>query len=922
MARYTLDKTRSSLRFLLGAFRTVLEDVGADTVANLLPWPHLQSESATQGPVTQRFPDDVAESCLQAYSIALQLLNVAEENVEAQRRRDAEQDGRLAEDAGSWDQMLARAGASGASADMLSRALNSIRVEPVFTAHPTEAKRQTVLEQHRQLYRLVVELENAMWTPAERSALEQEVEACLERLWRTGEIYLDKPSLADERRNVLHYLRHVFPDVLPLASARLRAAWDRAGLDAEVLAHPSKGPKIDFGNWVGGDRDGHPGVTPEVTAETLALFRHSALALVDEGLTTLGGALSLSDLRQPTPAVLEARIAQLAARLGHRGSAAVERNADEPWRQYVNLLRAALPLEDREGMGCFGEASELLEALDFLREQLFSIEAGRIARSNLDPVIQVVDAFGFHLARVDVRQNSDFHDRALAQLLVVAGTPDGIDYPDWDTDRRRALLEAELATRRPFASTEDIREGEAYQVIEAHRQLSRYRQRFGEAGLGALIVSMTRSVEDLLIVYLLAREGRLLLDDEDERICPLEVVPLFETIDDLERAPAILDEYLKHPMVRASLRYRQRVQGLDEPTQQVMVGYSDSGKDGGIACSFWSLYRGQSRLAEVGRRNGVAIRFFHGRGGTIGRGAGPTHRFVKALPARTLNGHLRVTEQGETIAQKYANRVTAAHHLELLTAGSFLATVADHVGRSDPPELLALMDDLSRDSRQAYRALLETEGFVTFFEQATPLDAIESSRIGSRPARRTGRRTLADLRAIPWVFAWNQSRFILPGWFGLGSALMGLYGREPDRFEMLVTAKREATRWDPLHYLVSNAATAHMTSSPTIMRRYAELVEDESVRERVMARIEEEHGLARRALELIYGAPLPSARAAVHEALELRHLALVPLHEHQISVLRRFRDLRARGEQGEADQLLPQLLLTVNAIASGLGSTG
>ncbi|MEO1273677.1 MAG: phosphoenolpyruvate carboxylase, partial [Myxococcota bacterium] len=307
---------------------------------------------------------------------------------------------------------------------------------------------------------------------------------------------------------------------------------------------------------------------------------------------------------------------------------------------------------------------------------------------------------------------------------------------------------------------------------------------------------MARSVEDLLAVYLLAREAGLLCRDGDTIHCPLEVVPLLETVDDLKRGPEILEAYLTHPIVQASLQRRG-----GPPVQQVMVGYSDSSKDGGIVASFWGLYRAQRELAEVGRRTGVRIRFFHGRGGTIGRGAGPTHRFLRALPPGSLRTDLRMTEQGESISQRYANRVTAAHHLELLTAGTFAAEVADRAGRSDPPELVALMDELAQTSRQAYRALIEHEGFIPFFSQATPIDVIEASRIGSRPARRTGRRSLGDLRAIPWVFAWNQSRFVLPGWFGLGSALLQLREHNAEGFERLVVAKHEDTRWAPLHYL-------------------------------------------------------------------------------------------------------------------------
>jgi len=562
----------------------------------------------------------------------------------------------------------------------------------------------------------------------------------------------------------------------------------------------------------------------------------------------------------------------------------------------------------------------LLDDLALLRRGLIAVGAGRIARTDVDPIVYLVRTFGFHLAAVDVRQNSAFHDRALGQLLTVAGVEDGATYPEWDEARRRETLEAELTTRRPFANFDEVEGKEATAVMEVYRVIVEHGQKYGYSGLGALIVSMTRNLEDLLAVYVLARDAGLLIDGPDGRGCPLEVVPLFETIDDLERAPDVLDAYLSHPIVKVSLERRRVAQGLEQPVQQVMIGYSDSSKDGGIVTSLWSLHRGQRRLAEAGRKHGVRVRFFHGRGGTIGRGAGPTHRFVKALPPHTVGGDLRLTEQGETIDEKYANLVTAAHHLELLAAGTMYATAHDQADRTDPPELVAIMDELSRDSRAAYRQLLETDGFIPFFEQATPLDAIEASRIGSRPARRTGKRTINDLRAIPWVFAWNQSRFILPGWYGLGSALLGLRDRDPTAFERVVVAKREETRWAPLHYLISNAATAHMTSDTDIMARYAGLVEDDGVRDRLLGMITAERDRTAEALEAIYGGPLPNRRSRIHRMLQLRNEALVPLHDHQIDLLKRWRAARANG--GDAEAVLPQLLLTVNAIASGLGATG
>jgi phosphoenolpyruvate carboxylase len=908
-------KVDATLTFLMRSFAAVLVSLGEAEVARALPWRELWGEGSGAG----AWPEAKTERCLQAYSIAFQLLHQAEENAIAQARRAREVAGDLINESGSWDQHLAQLAAQGVDGRAVAAALKELRVEPVLTAHPTEAKRQTVLQHHRALYRLLVELENTMWTPSERAVLEAKVTTGIERLWRTGEVYLEKPAVADEVRNVLHYLQSVFPIVLPWIEERLQAAWRRAGFDPALLADPLARPRLVFGDWVGGDRDGHPLVTPEVTAATLAAFRRSALELLDAHLTDLAAGASLSGFRQAPPPDFGRWIETRAAALGGAGAEALARNPDEPWRQAANLLRAALPpAEGAVPETAYADAGELEADLVRLRKSLEQVGAERLAQTDVDPVLRLVRTFGFHLARVDIRQNSAFHDRALAQLLGLAGLESAPDFPSWDEPHRRELLVRELNLARPFAHPRNEAGPEAAAVLGSYRVLVDEIERHGAAGLGALIVSMTRSPADLFAVFVLARDAGLLRREAGEVWCPLPVVPLFETIDDLHAAPEILDAFLSESIVRRSL---ERQAGGGEPVQQVMIGYSDSGKDGGFAASFWGLHRAQRSLAEVGVRHGVRIRFFHGRGGTIGRGAGPNHRFLAALPPGALGGDLRLTEQGETIAQKYANRVTAVHHLELLLAGTLGKTLGDRRSAEDPAGLIEAMDRLAETSRRAYRALVEEPDFLTFFDCATPIDAIEQSRIGSRPARRTGQRTLEDLRAIPWVFAWNQARFVLTGWFGLGTALDTLAREAPELFRDLKRAKAEGgDRWPPLHYMASNAANAWAQAAPEIMRLYAELVPDGEVRERLLQRILDEHARTGAILERLYGAPLAEARPRIHRVLEARHRALVPLHHHQVELLRRWRE--ARDDGGEADALVPTLLLSVNAIAGGLGATG
>lgn len=903
----TFDKIHRDRDFLVGCFREVLEELGEADLARALPW----GGSPVAAPNGEQ-----ALRTAQAYSIAFQLLNMVEENATIQIRRQIESDNRLNAVSGLWEQNLERLQAIGLGEREIAADLSRMRVEPVLTAHPTEAKRATVLEHHSRLYQLLVKRENPVWTPSEQAEIREAIKVELERLWRTGEIYLEKPDVASERRNVIYYLENVFPKALPELDRRLRSAWRNMGFDPELVAEPSRLPRIAFGNWVGGDRDGHPLVTAEVTRETLSQLRAAALNLLRDQLTDLTVRISLSEHLQSTPAELLDFIATHAAMLGERGRAALARNPGEPWRQAVNLIMARLPVDDGSvpPAGVYGSARELTADLDMLRRNLLAVDARRIVQMDLDPLIRSAQTFGFHLAALDIRQNSHFHDLAVGQLLAAAGY-DRTDFAEWDEADRLAFLNRELASPRPFTRPDMTLPPEATAVLSCYRAVLDHYRRHGADGLGALIVSMTRSVSDLLVVYLLAREVGLAVHTDTGLVCRLPVVPLFETIDDLHEAPHILEAFLVHPLTQRSLAFQKEARDLETPVQQVMVGYSDSNKDGGIFASLWNLHRAEDALATTGRRRNVRIRFFHGRGGTISRGAGPTHRFINALPHGSLAGDLRLTEQGETIAQKYGNRLNAATNLELLVAGVTGATLRHrHQSRTDHP-LEATMDRLAEESRREYADLLHADGFVTFFREATPIDAIEASRIGSRPARRTGQQTLADLRAIPWVFSWGQARFYLSGWYGVGTALEWLLETDAGRFAEMGEANFV---WAPLHYIISNAATSVATADPDIMREYAALVTDEAIRERFMTRIDAEYGRTRAMLEKIYDGPLSERRPNVHQTLTLRQEGLRTLHQQQIALLRQWRG----GDDAEKERLLPRMLLTVNAIASGLRTTG
>ncbi len=906
--QYGFEKWDKDFRYLLDAFRDVLVSIGEARIANLIDQSFAKEGAPERGPLPARAP--------QAFSVAFQLLNMAEENTANQMRRHQENEEGPASTDGSWPAYLDWLVKRGFTARELKRVFPRVHVQPVLTAHPTEAKRATVLEHHRELYLMLLERERLQLSPLEREALRRHVESVLERLWRTGEIFLERPDVESEVRNVLHYLMTVFPDAVRLLHERFRDAW--------ATAFPGESeppePRLTFASWVGGDRDGHPFVTPAVTRIALGRLHDSAIQVWREELTRMGARLSLSQLLQPPPVSLLRRIAESEVEMGEAGRHAVMRNSGEPWRQLLNLSVLRLPpgYETAPQPWHYRRAEDLEADLLLLSSSLEEVGAQRVASDVVAPLARLVRTLGFHLASLDLRQNSTYNDRAIAQLLAAAGI-EAAGYEDWTEERRLGLLEQELESPRPFAvATADLPQ-EADSMVSLLRLIRKHINRHGARGVGTFIVSMTRGLADLLHVFLLAREAGLVRTTADGLVCDLPVTPLFETIDDLENAPAILDRFLAHPVARRTLDHLQSRERRHAPLQDVMIGYSDSNKDAGIVASHWWLRKAQIRMADVARRHGVELRFFHGRGGTIGRGAGPTQVWLESLAPGALMGELRVTEQGEVISQKYANRVTAAHHMERLLAGVSAWTAADQRNHQEPHPAEAVFEEVAVASRKAYGELIDTEGFLDFFRTATPIDVIESSHIGSRPARRSGQKSLRDLRAIPWVFSWSQARFNLPGWFGVGSGFEAIRASRPEIWDVLRPAVRG---WPFLTYLLHNVEASIVTADPRVMADYAALCEDDTVRERVFGAITDEYRRTMALLDELFGGPLEQRRPRLMKTVALREGALKVLHAEQIRLLREWREAAAAGNTLLGDRALNALLVSVNAIASGLKTTG
>ena len=900
------DLIDERLTYLLGCLQDALVSAGESELLPYMPWSGKVPEAGSKTP----------DGLPKLYSIGFQLLNMIEERVAAEIRREREK--ALGADSirGLWPQALRDLQKIGLKPAQILEVLGEVHVEPVLTAHPTEAKRESVRARQRSLYAELVRNEYPKYTEREKRRIRERVVTTLETLWLTAEIHLVRPDISSELRNAVHYLRDLFPTAINRLDLHFTEAWRDAGLPLDLLRSAGNIPRLSFGSWIGGDRDGHPLVTPAVTEFSLGELRKAAFQLLETELRNLAALLTVSRHLTEVPEELQERIDELTFIIGNQSDVKeiLDRQSEEPWRQLASLMALRLN-EQTKGKSSYTSPAQLTADLDLISRTLSASGCRLLEEQAIRPVRHKIEMFGFHLATLDVRQNSEFHDQAIAEILTAAGVADGADFPKWPEEKRIAFLNAELQSNRPFLH-DGTRVGQcADNVLDTYRVLVRHHRDWGTEGLGSLIVSMTRQFSDLLSVYLLAREAGLMIQTPDGMACQLPVVPLFETIDDLHNSPGILGAFLDHPLTARSLK------SMAKPEQQIMLGYSDSNKDCGILAAQVALQRAQSKLTKTGQEKGVKLCFFHGRGGTISRGAGPTHWFMAALPHGAMSGSFRMTEQGETIAQKYANLANATYNLELLLAGAAINTARHKHLPETPDPAERFLDTLSDSSQKTYQALLRSEGFIEFYRQATPIDALENSRIGSRPARRTSKKShsISDLRAIPWVFSWTQARYYLPGWFGVGTALSQLKKSSPDDFAALKDALGKSTF---LAYVLTNVETNLASANLDLMNAYAELVADPALRETFTKRITDEFELTEKLLTELFDGSMADRRPRMAKTLQIREEPLKILHHQQIALLREWRGHIEKENQTAADALLPKLLLSINAIASGLRTTG
>jgi phosphoenolpyruvate carboxylase len=780
--------------------------------------------------------------------------------------------------------------ADGEAAALLDNAL----IMPVLTAHPTEVRRKSMIDHKNRIAELMRLRDSGATVTAEGETVDESIARQVALLWLTRPLRRERLFVADEVNIALSYMRDIFVPVLP----RLYAEWER------VLGErpPSF---LRLGSWIGGDRDGNPNVTAETLEYALGRASETLLLYYLEQVHSLGAELSVStELTDIAPALRE-----LADSSGDPSPA----RSDEPYRRALTGVYARLAATFAAIAGRDAPRAPLVEAEPYSGPSAFvsdltvlmtALKTGGNGllggHSSLKRLIRSVETFGFHLATLDLRQNSAVHERVVAELLKSAGIE--LDYAALGEEERVALLRRELASERllssPFANYSDETRSELAIVAAAAAAHARY----GPQCIQYYVISMAKQVSDLLEVYLLLKEAGLWRPGNPPTAA-IMAVPLFETIADLERAPEVMQSWFELPEIAGALQSR----GFSE----VMIGYSDSNKDGGYLTSVWSLHQASEALAEVFQKADTRIQLFHGRGGAVGRGGGSSFAAIRAQPRETVQGRIRITEQGEVIAAKYATPDVAASNLEAMASATVLASLEkDELSASDASRFASAMDQLSSVAFKSYRSLVYDEpDFATFFRQMTPVSEIATLNIGSRPSSRTKSNRIEDLRAIPWVFSWGQARVMLPGWYGVGSALHGFGDKG------LLREMREA--WPFFRTTLDNMEMVLAKSDLSLAARYSELVEDQGVRDHLFGRIRDEWQRSHDCLLEVTGeSRLLEGNPPLENSILLRLPYIEPLNLLQIELLKRIRS----GESGE--QLRDGIHLTINAIATALRNSG
>ncbi len=874
---------------------------------------------------------DTAIDVIRAFTVYFHLVNTAEQYHRIRRRLVYETSNKPTAQRGSLAALVALFQQKGLDASVIQQLLNSLSIELVFTAHPTEATRRALITKSRQVAELLEAYDHqAEWTPRQRMNWQRELETTVGLLWRTDAVRSLRPQLLEEIKMGIYYLDEILYEALPELYAELEQFLS-AAYPGELLTVP---PFLRLGSWIGGDQDGNPNVGPTTLLQALRLQRTYIVEHYRSSIEALAEEYSQSLNHCSITRALEDSIASDAACMPDYDLELGSHTAQEPYRRKLSFMwkRLGATLSSNEGSGyrrealaeqpeidiSYSHSGEFLTDLELVRESLLADGEREVAQGQLATLIRQVQVFGFHFAALDVRQHSERHASALAELLQDTGLLQE-NYKTLDETQRVHLLENLLRDPRvlPRRSLELSKETE--HLLETFDAMRQAREEFGAQAVTCYIISMARTLSDLLEVQFFCKEAG---------IVGLPIVPLFETIDDLRSCAGIMEQAFVHPLYRVYLETCHN-------QQQVMLGYSDSSKDGGILTSGWELYQAQCRLADVGARHSIGITIFHGRGGAIGRGGGPIYEAILGQPPGTVNGRIRITEQGEMLSFKYGLHAIALRNIELVVAGVAESSLP-HTSEPDP--LVAngwfeVMDRLSASAYTHYRRLIyENPPFLRFFEQATPILELGWLNIGSRPARRTTGHSIEELRAIPWVFAWMQSRYVLPSWYGVGLAFEEYVREQPERLAQLQAMYR---KWPFMRAFLDNLQMTLSKADMHIARHYSLLVDDEEVRQQMSNEIEQEYERTRHMLlSIVGGTALLDGVPVLQRSIRLRNPYVDPLSYFQVVLLRRLRALggpllladaaqkTATAQEQERATLTYAVLLTINGIAAGLRNTG
>ncbi len=865
-------------------------------------------------------PTRTALDVIRSFSWISLLANTAED-VHHERRGRFHRSTGTAPQPGSLAAALDRLAEAGITAEEIKTVASALTVSPVLTAHPTEVRRRTVIDTLQEVARLLDLRGRLDMDPAERSDNDAHLHAAILTLWQTAFLRVSKLRVRDEIGEALRYYDASLAAVIPALHADLaRAVEQRWGVRI------TNSHAISMGSWIGGDRDGNPFVTAEVVRSAMELQASTALRLHLEAVDQLSIDLSMSErLVSPTVQLL---------RLAESSQDNSQFRMDEPYRRALRGVYARLAATAHRLLGTlpthpphatlppYASPEELIDDLRIVDSSLRSHGTAEIADLRVVPVIGAVESFGFHLCGLDVRQNSAVHEAVIDELFRVVGAHPS--YASLDEADRVRLLENELQSLRPLLSPVHVYSDLARTEMEIFAAVADGMARFGERIVPHAIISKAESVSDVLEVALMAKNAGLLRSDTTGTglRCAFDIVPLFETIVDLQQAPDTMNALFGNGTYRQLLAARHNL-------QEVMIGYSDSNKDGGYLAANWALYRAEAALVDVAGAAGVRLQFFHGRGGTVGRGGGPSYEAILAQPPGAVRGGLRITEQGEVVAAKYSQPALAKRNLEAILAASLEATFLDSEGLGDQrSRAWVVLDELSGLAFEEYRALVyDTPGFTGFFRAITPVGELGKLNIGSRPASRTASDRIEDLRAIPWVFSWSQCRLMLPGWFGTGTAIERWVGTDSDRAHELQDL---ADRWPFLRSVLSNMAMVMAKADLTIARHYASsLVEDAELANTIMGRIEADHAKALEWLERLRGsADLLFDNPSLARSIRNRFPYLDPLNMLQVELLKQYRatDSVALGNSGPQRDLAALvergILLSINGLATGLRNSG